>query len=817
MTTKSAGNFRTTYLLIGAVAVLLAGLAIYVWMSDDSKPNPQGILLESFHNIGTKSTDITGVEIEKAGAKLVFSRQPDGRWSLVQPIKARADSYLVESIVHQILTAKREEKNVDIVDNLGAHGLANPGVKVTLRRGDRTASVSLGNVSVGGDQSVVYVLTSDRPKQAQATLKKQLAALFNEKSSEATDAASALRDIDEFRTRKLLGEGMRIEEALTQITGIRLKVGDGKEVYVSRNNPDRAWRFVKPDGFGDVETNVPDQFNPETVPALAPLINNILSIEVASSKDFLPDLTDLTKIGLDPKDPNLLTVEIEREGSVGVEKLSISLQDEKGAAKGQLDKVYARYGDEEMVAQVNAAKPRLLRKFLEDPSSLRDRTLVKFRPDRVDAVDVFQNGKKAFELRKVDGKWKVYDGEKVFDANPDAVRKDLLDVLAQPNAVRGFPPPGSKDDALGFDKPIAEVHIWEDGIVKAVKEEPNARPAVRETPTSRILFGKKDVGDVVFVRRFLGTGKVDVKMPEQVLTQAARGRLDYVLAAPSGFKPEDVTRVVIPRGNDIYEIERGDDARWKIVAPESKKDKLANAQKVQFLLQSLASMQPQRIVAESPTLDQLKSMGLDPARPVQKVTLRLKGETADRVWSFGNVVGKSDSVYAKTSLSEFVIEVSKQFSEIAATGELVDPHLFQITASDVQGLKLKGWVDVTGVPLEFAFTRKPGGLWESAKKDLVIGGERMELFLANLLGLEAATIVGEKGKPVEHQGLDVNKGALEVTMEVASGKKIVLTLGNVLTKESKLIYALFNGDIITIKADQLLFDVKAKPAALNSR
>ena len=37
MTTKSAINFRTTYVLFGVVAVLLAGLAIYIWVSDDAR------------------------------------------------------------------------------------------------------------------------------------------------------------------------------------------------------------------------------------------------------------------------------------------------------------------------------------------------------------------------------------------------------------------------------------------------------------------------------------------------------------------------------------------------------------------------------------------------------------------------------------------------------------------------------------------------------------------------------------------------------------------------------------------------------------
>jgi hypothetical protein len=319
---------------------------------------------------------------------------------------------------------------------------------------------------------------------------------------------------------------------------------------------------------------------------------------------------------------------------------------------------------------------------------------------------------------------------------------------------------------------------------------------------------------VVFVRRFLGTGKVDAKVSEGIKNFAMRGRLKYVSVPLNPFKADDVTRIVIPRGNDVYEIERGELGRWKIVAPESKKGKLANPEKINSLIEALIVMQPQEIVAESPTADQLKPLGLDPEKPVQKVTLRIKGEMADRVWYFGNPVGKTDSVYAKTSQIDFVIEVSKQYSEIASKGELVDPHLYQITSAEVEGIKLKGWADLLGMPHEIVLTRKPGGLWEAARKDTVFRNEKVEAFLGAILSPQAETVVAEKGKPEETHGLDVNKGALEITIDFGGNKKQVLIVGNLVTKESKLIYALYNGDIVTLKADPLLLEVKAKPAGL---
>lgn len=811
MSSKSAVSFRTTYFLIGGAALLLAALAIYVFTSDEDT-NQEGVLLSGFHRLSTKSSDVTGLEIDSAGQKIVFSRQPDGRWFIVQPIKARADSTLVENIVHQLLTAKREEKNVDILDNLGAHGLDNPPVKITVRRGDRTATLSLGKVSVGSDQAVVYVLTSDQPKKAQATLKKRLSALFKDKAPDSADAAAHLRNIDDFRTRKLLGEDIEPEAAPTQLLGVRLKVGKN-EVHISRNNPDKVWRFVKPEGFGDVETLKPGDkdFNPVKFQYLNYLLNTILAIEVPSPKEFLAGAQDLTVLGLDPSNPDVLQVELERNDPIGTEKIWIS----RVNAKKELDKVYVRYGDEETVAMVNGEKPRLLWNLVRDPSDLRDLTLVKLRPDRVDAIDVIQGGKKSFELRKVAGRWKVFEGNKVNEADPKAIG-DLLMLLSQPRAVRGFPAPGTTDEVMGFDKPDAELHIWEDGIItsKAEKEDAGMKPKVVETPTTRVVFGKPEIGDVVFVRRAVAAGKVDAKISATVKNYALRDRLQYVSVILKPFALGDVTRVVIPRGKEVYEIERGVGGQWTIVAPESKKGKLANADKIQSLLQALALMQPQKVRAESPTIDQLKPLGLDPKEPVQKLAVRIKGEPADRVWYFGHPVSMAESIYAKSSEADFVLEVSKQYLDIASKGELIDPHLYQISAPQVEGIKLKGWADVVGAPFEIALTRKTGGLWEAAKKETAFTSERVEALLGLLVNPQAETIVAEKGMPAEQHGLDIAKGALEFTIDIGGGRKHILVLGNIVSKESKLMYALYNGDIVTIKAEPLLLDVKAKPTGL---
>jgi hypothetical protein len=820
MTTKSAVNFRTTYVLMGGVALLLGVLAIYVFFFGDKKDdNADGLV---FSSLGVKPehiNEINGLEIDKGEEKIVLNKTADGRWRILEPIEARADSDRVHAVISQLLSAKREEKGVDLTPNLKVHGLDPPAVKITLKRSDRVATLALGKITVGGDQAVMYVLAPGDPQKPQAVRKNRLSALFKAKPPDDADAAGAIVGLDDFRTRKLLGEGIDLAGSAARLTGIKLteRLPKGfRIVYLNRNNPDRVWRFEIPPGYGNVELNAPgDKSNPELIHQLPQLLNAALSIEVPEMKDFLTGERDLAALGLDPNSPEVLRVDIERDDAVGNGKETLWISKDEVTKQG--DKVYARYEGDSSVVQINAQKPRLLRRFLEDPSTLRERALVKLRPDRVDAIQITTGGK-TFELVKgAENRWKVWAGDNAVDANADPI-SELLQRLSQPNAVRGFPPAEMSDAVLGVDKPVVELKIWEDSIVGAAKG--GAKPKLRESPTTRIQFGKKDVGDIVFVRRYLGLSKADVKMPDLLLALAARDRLEYV---DIGLKPLDLSKVqkiTFPRGSDIYEIERVEQSgliEWRINSPESKKGKFADPSGLARRLLSYQQLRPEKIVVEKPSADQLASLGLDPKKPRFKLALKLKDEASERVYYFGNVVAKKPSVYTMTSFSDYVFESPKTRIDMFTEEDIVDPVAYRIDSSNVKGMKLKGWSDssATGMPQVLELERKPGGVWTS-KGNLAIDGNKVEEFLNTICKPRAEATIVEKTGPKPEHGLDVNKGALEIEIELIEGKPVTLTLGNVVSKESKLIYATSSqtkGDVFTLKGDKLI-PVKEKPAAL---
>jgi hypothetical protein len=811
MSTKSAMNFRTTYILMGGAAVLIGALAIYVFFFGDENPNQTDRL---FNSLNAKAEDINGLEIDKNGEKMVFVRQVDGRWRLVQPIEARADSQLVHFVIQRLLAAKREEKGADVMPNLAVHGLDNPKVKITLKRGDRVATLSLGNVTVGGDRAVVYALSDADPKKPFAIRQNQLSILLKKKPPENADIAGMTLDLDDFRSKKLLGEGVDLANSTTAVTGIKLtqKVAKGVSVvYVNRNNPDNIWRFAIPPSYGEVELDRSAKANPESIYNLPSLINTALSVEVFDAKDFLPEKKDLTEVGLDPTSPGVVRVDVELSGDV---KETLWFNPEKQVDR---DKFYVRYEGDASIAKVNASKLRMLLRFLDDPSALRSRTLVKLRPDRVDCIEVTNEGKTLEFFKGEGGRWKIWEGGKETPALFDPPIKGLIEALSQPFAVRGFPPADATDAALGLDKPNIEIKVWEDGLASGGAG--TAKPKPKEAATVRILFGKKDIGDVVNVRRYQGLSKVDVKMADTVLAAASRPRLEYVDVGLKSFGPDKVLKITFPRGKETYEIERADKDgphRWKILSPESKKGKYADPGKILAILSAYQNLQPAKVVADKPSAEQLAALGLEPSKPRFKLTMKVHDEAADRTYDFGNDVAGKVNVYTKTSMTDYVFESSKQLVELCTQGEIVDPVPYRLEAVNVKSMTLIGWSEASanGMPQVLELERT-AGLW-TPKGKLAIDSSRVEEFLNAISAPRAEAIVVENTGPKPEHGLDLNKGALQIEIELLDGKKVTLTLGALANKASQLLYAETNqakGTVFTLKGDKLMA-VKEKPTAL---
>src|SRR5262249_54131222 len=213
----------------------------------------------------------------RSGDKRVFVRGDQG-WFLQDP-RIRLETYRVNDLLRELTDAHREEE-ADVNSNLREWGLDKPALVVTLKKGSsREWKINLGKQSPEKD-GVVYVNSSDRPREVLPVKRSTLGSVVDFK-------------LDEFRPRKLLDANTGTTQTLTLVDKDRKK-----EVILRRDAPDR-WSFVKPNfGPAEMEKSI---FSLGKVqkdsPGVRQLLQTIDGLQVAAFEPL--DQTNLKKFGLE--------------------------------------------------------------------------------------------------------------------------------------------------------------------------------------------------------------------------------------------------------------------------------------------------------------------------------------------------------------------------------------------------------------------------------------------------------------------------------------------------------------------------------------
>jgi hypothetical protein len=803
-------NFRTTYILLGTVIVALAVLGIFVLTSSDKKTNPsvEGALLKSFRAAEVKAEAVGEVEIERAGQpKIVFVRE-DKRWVMTAPTKARIDSRTVESLVEGLLKAQTE-KSADISPNLAVHGLENPPVKVTLKAGSTSETLSLGNVTIGADKAVVYVTTADRPDKAQAAKRTDLAPLFKTDVKGATSAGELVKSVSDFRPLKVLGEGIAgpADQVVRDVV-----VRTSKDTLALFRNLG-TWKFRKPDDFGDAAGEaLESKDGAGGINSVSQLINTIMNIQPANRSQIIDAGGDYAKYGVDPKnDP--LQIDLVRED--GVKETAVISGPIK--TEGQPDKYYAKHEADNVVYEVPGEPVKKVLAALANKSALRDRTVLKLQPQRIDAIDI-DTGTEKVELRRVGLAWQVYDTEgKGRPAKAFAIQELLGRLNGTPLAV-SFPPPGVPDDKMGFTKPSMEVKIWENGVPPDPKADAAAKPSITAPPTARLLFGITDVGNVVLVRRLLVDAKADFHVSNDVLTLLKKGRLDYIDASLKPYTPNQILKLSFTHDKEVFELERPDDGKppaqstWTINSPERIKGRAVDPNKISELVNHLTFLRPSRVASDRVTEDVLNRLQVKPDASKLKLTFTVKGE-GEKTYYFGGDVGiEKKSVYLKPSDQELVFEVDRLGFDQFLKADVQDTIVHRIDKTKIKAVKITGWQEVLGAPAVLEIERLDGK-WTLKAKTFELDPIKVDAFLDDLTAPRAdAFIIFKEGPKPEHN-LEVAKNALVIEMTMETGSPVTMTISPP-NKEGKVFAttSLLKGDVFTM-TDRFGL-VRSKPAAL---
>lgn len=849
-------NFKTTYVFFGILVVLL-GVASLTLLTGP-KPGSEGLLLSGLKSADVTSDKITRVIVERTQpteTKLVFAR--DGKqWKLEQPYQAKLDSQQVDRLVGDFLNARTETKGTDLTSSLSQFGLDHPSMTVTLDAdGGRTAAVYLGNVTIGSPETAfVYVTSSENPKTPAAVKRSALGGLLKTDVSNPSTAGDLLKSVTHFRSKDLL-----LEDAFSPAdvaTAIKLKTDKG-EVALKKSSGG-GWEFEKPDKYGEADTDgdsLAATGGTETAPSgVKPLLTAIKNIRAVSNDDFIENVTDFAQYGLEPGKESA-RIEITRtrpaggEGTV-TEVLLVGKKEEK------TDRVFVRPGGEAVVVKVQDNLIEPVRKIVEKPSSLRNRSFAPQTVLQADGIDIQVGNDPPVELRKVGdpATWKLFDAQgNATNANTPAVTS-LLSELSGRRLVKDFPDPSSSDAVLGLDKPAATVTIWVGGVVpeekkgekkdekkdeakdKAKDEKDKAKDAAKDKdktkdagkadakpeekkepaiqkpkmkePTVKLYFGKRDK-DLLFARREAGGTKAAVAVPESLLAKVTRGRIDYVDPTLPSFTRDRADKLTFNRGAETFVLEKvvkegAKGPSWEVKKPDNYAGRTADETKIEHIIGELSGLRAERLWAEKATDKELERAGLKP--PKVEATVVLKDDKEPRVFQFGAETDDKLGVYARQGGRDLVFVARKSAVDALEQGDLLDPTIFRLDLSKVQGMKLTGWKDVVGTEMTLDMERKGTNNW-SMKGDnkFKLSAPQAESFLSGLTYVRADKFVVFKSGPKPEHKLTPAEGGLRIEITVDGEKEpIMLTIG-ALDADGKSYYAQSNklpGDVFLLPKEK---------------
>jgi hypothetical protein len=805
-------NFRLTAFLLGSIFVFALVLLIVSFTGGD-RPSSDVILEEL---AASKPDQIDTVEFEReGGARLKLTRNKDKDWSLTEPYAAKADSAAVNEVVGALLKAK-PTSHPGMPNNLAATGLQPAKLKVTLRHGERSSTVNLGNVTLGG-KGVVFVTTSTRSKRPMAVPRGSLEALFREANKDGV-AADLAKWAGDYRSKAVFAADTR--GAGDDVTGIVLSAR-GKSVSLTQGP--RGWKFVAPAGWGDADTSGDTAASPGTFTGVRPLLGALTGLQALAATDFIdnPSPQDLEKYGLNPNNPDAVKVELTNKDKITTVAY-IGKKDEPGTPDPksphgmmpQTGKWWVKVEGQPGVIRANGGDLSGLLGVIENPDPLRDRTLLSLDKSRIDGLEL-ANG--AVVLRKVGGAlaaWKLYGNTAAGDPQVASLLdvEKVVNTLLERRTIKSFPPPNDANFGPGG----TVVKVWADGFEAAT--DPKAEPKQKGKPVV-LTFGKQD-GDSVYVRRELADGtKEDFLLPQKVKLGAAgepvdlvawvsKGRVDFLDKDLKGFSSEVANKLTVT-GVLTFELDQtpaegstGGDV-WKFAADTQgtagqvyKKGDQADTSVVQGMLDILATTQSvTRYVDETPSPEKLAEYGLGPT-PRLKVVVGLKStspEDKERIYEFGKETADPNFVYARQGGKQAVFTLPK-FVYDKFPADLRNKNIFKVSPDQVARIEIQGWGDKFGAPADLVLVKKDGN-WTTEKAPtagFTVDPTKVAAFLTALGTLQVRTYTGSQGIEPHHELIDPKKFFVVTLVNPQGGHHLHIRVGGNADTNGNTIYALTN-------------------------
>jgi hypothetical protein len=763
-------SFRTTYILFGVLAALLAVFGISQMFG--TRPSQEGYVMADLHREGITPEKIDVVEIDRTEPKpekIIFTldRQND-RWKMTQPFAARADSDTIKQLIRQVIDAKKEEEGT-LAPDLPRYGLAPPQATVLLKQGDlHDWKLNVGK-SFGSDHDqVVYVASGKNPDRPLAVKR--------------NDLDAALKPLTDYRSRDLLTD-TGDWNAASKSDRIEVEEAGHPAIVLAKGKGER-WRFEKPP-YGDADYDG----GPSTggaVTGVHPLLTELDSIRIDPG-DFVADnITDFAKYGLETAKPERLKISVRRKSAEpGKEKTDEATRTLLVGKKAddKSEKFYARLENESSIVKVSSREIDPVLKFAADPGALRNRDLVDIDQAKVDAINI-ENSHGKIELRKPQATWALENPTRPADSTTVT---SLLSNISTRRNVQSFPDGAERD--FGLDRPQATISLWTEGLEKPAStrpadKKPAAPPRLKSTPpTVTLAFGRKE-DDRVYVRRETSDGKAIVAVPSQLLTKLTEPALGFAdRTLPSFSENAAVASVTVERQGQTDELRNeAKDSKlpgnWKFQRPKELAGRAANTGAIDHIIAELRGLHTDKLVADNQSPAVLEQYGLKSPAAVATIRVLLDGKKPDEwVYRFGKETPDKNGRYASLNKSG-VVFTAPAISFQALQNELQDPTVLHFDAGSVTSVKLVGWKQAVGSTFTLDAERKDQKEWKiKAPSDFDLDAGALDTFISGLANLQAVRFLRSTA-PKPEMKLGAADRPLTIEIGIAGAKvPLRLTLG----------------------------------------
>ena len=479
---------------------------------------------------------VNAISIKNTETKIELRKDERGNWRLVEPVKDRADSMMInqlftsaESVRHDATLGdgkKGAEK-----DQLKEFGLTNSETKVKFTGSEKPVELLFGKDSAVEGKVYVKLEGSNTAYVIGKDLKEQIS-----------------RKADEFRDRRLT------DLNAAQINKVVLKTAAGE---IEAEKKDQHWSLTKPlKARGDDSK-----------------INDLISqAATAHIETFVADASNAGTYGL--QEPRA-TVSLYSEGIETPTMLQLGANPKDDKDK---EKTYAKLSTRDAVLLL----PKSIESLLEaKPNDLRDKSLVRVAADIVDRITIEGADKSRIVLARSGESWVRKAGDKDEEINVSAARRVLDEAIAQ--QVASFVADVATDlPKYGLDQPQVTLTL------SSYASENTAETKAGEKPVVKVLFGKIENG-AVYAK--LEEEPFIVSVPQTILETLMTDPLQWQPLEIYKGKADDITAVEVTKeGQPPLSFEREKDKAWKL----AKGDGTPNQVNVQSLVNTLATLRAVR-------------------------------------------------------------------------------------------------------------------------------------------------------------------------------------------------------------------------------